>query len=118
LATLTLLTPTDNAGGVFIAHNYETYEVGVPKEIATKFAMLYMNSDNIQINFEDKDLKGIDSGLLENIAIKLECESKDVKGTLFPKKSTLSKVKNTLTKSAPPIIEEPPVVAEESTTEE
>ena len=114
LAKATLLTPTTQVGGNFTTLQGVLLVVGVETEISTKNGMMYMDSDNIKVEFDESDFKDMDDGLLENIAKKLKVEAKDVKAKVLPKKSVASKVKSTLTK--PKVVEEKKV--EEPSEEE
>ena len=116
MATLTLLEPTNQAGGEFTALNGQTFLLDSPQEIPVKLAMLYMDAHNLKVDFTEVDFTDIADGILENMAIKLSCEISEVTSKLLPKKSTTSKitskVKQTLTKSAKDESEE---IVEEST---
>ena len=46
-------------------------------EISAQIGMMYMDSDNILVQFGESDFKGMDEELLENIAKKLKCDVKE-----------------------------------------
>ena len=114
LAKATLLTPTTQVGGNFTTLQGVLLVVGVETEISAHNGMMYMDSDNIKVEFSESDFKGMSEGVLENIAKKLKVDAKDVKTRVLPKKSVASKVKTTLTK--PKVVEEKKV--EEPSEEE
>ena len=122
LAKATLLEPTLKAGGAFTTLEGVVLEVGVETEISAHNAMLYMDSHNIEVKFEDSDFAYISEGILENIANKLGVETAEVKDTVLPKKTLAKKateaVKGTLkggkAKAEP---KEKPVEEEESEEE-
>ena len=79
MAMLTLLKTTDALAGKFYAINGQVFEVDTPQECPVKLAMLYMDSDTIKVEFSENDFGDIDDGVLQNIAMKLNCDVKDVK---------------------------------------
>jgi len=124
MAKATLLEPTLQAGGTFTTIEGVLLEVGVPTEISTHNAMLYMDSHNIKVDFEDGDFKDMDESVLENMSKKLSVDTTTVKDRVLSKgikpKKTLTKkateaVKSTL-KGVKPKKEE--VVVEEIIVEE
>jgi len=99
VAKATLIEATNQAGGGFVTLNGVLLTLDVEEDISVHSGMLYMNSHNIKVEFVESDFKDISDGTLENIALKLEVESSEVKNTLFGKKTAASKVKETLTGS-------------------
>ena len=114
LAKATLLTPTTQVSGNFTTLQGVLLVVGVETEISAHNGMMYMDSDNIKVEFTESDFKSMSEGVLENIAKKLKVDAKEVKTRVLPKKSVASKVKTTLTK--PKVVEEKKV--EEPSEEE
>ena len=111
MAKATLLEPTLQAGGTFTTIEGVILEVGVPTEISTHNAMLYMDSHNIKVDFEDGDFKDMDESVLENMSKKLSVD-KTTKATEAVK-STLKGVKPKKEEVAvEEIIVEEPVVEE------
>jgi len=99
VAKATLIEATNQAGGGFVTLNGVLLTLDVEEDISVHSGMLYMNSHNIKVEFVESDFEDISDGTLENIALKLEVESSEVKNTLFGKKTAASKVKETLTGS-------------------
>ena len=54
--------------------------------------MLYMDSNTIKVEFSENDFRDIADGVLQNIAIKLDCDVKDVKKKVLPNKTVSQKV--------------------------
>jgi len=99
VAKATLIEATNQTGGGFVTLNGVLLTLDVEEDISVHSGMLYMNSHNIKVEFVESDFEDISDGTLENIALKLEVESSEVKNTLFGKKTAASKVKETLTGS-------------------
>tara|TARA_Y100001963_G_scaffold141192_1_gene209119 strand:- start:445 stop:804 length:360 start_codon:yes stop_codon:yes gene_type:complete len=99
VAKATLIEATNQAGGGFVTLDGVLLTLDVEEDISVHSGMLYMNSHNIKVEFVKSDFEDISDGTLENIALKLEVESSEVKNTLFGKKTAASKVKETLTGS-------------------
>ena len=99
MAKATLIEATNQAGGGFVTLDGVLLTLDVEEDISVYSGMLYMNSNNIKVEFVKSDFEDISDGTLENIALKLEVESSEVKNTLFGKKTAASKVKETLTGS-------------------
>ena len=120
MAKATLLEPTTQVGGTFTTIEGVLLELGIPTEISNHNAMLYMDSRNIKVEFDNSDFKDMDSSVLDNMAKKLKVDISAVKGMVTPEDKTITKkatsaIKNTL-KGVTPKLKK--VVVEEVVVEE
>ena len=120
MAKATLLEPTIQVGGNFTTLSGVVLVLGVPTEISTHNAMLYMDSHNIKVDFEAEDFKDIQESVLENMSRKLDTTPAGVKGMVIPKTTITKKateaVKSTLKRPKPKL--ESLTVKEATTTDE
>ena len=74
------------------------------QEVNVGVGVMYMKDPNMSVEFTESDFKDIPDKYLTRMAEKLNVAVKDVKVTVLPKKTVVSKVKTTLIK--PKVVEE------------
>ena len=67
LAKATLLKPTTQVGGNFTTLQGVLLVVGVETKISAHNGMMYMDSDNIKVEFSESDFKGMSEWLDDNV---------------------------------------------------